>query len=157
VEGPISRARTRRERDIHALLGRASFGLLDGDGSFPGGNLEYAVLSALWRQGRLSARQVHERVGLPAGLVYTTTAKVLERLTTKGLVERRRKGRVFVYRACVERPAVERARMARALGATFSAEPLPALAALVDTIEAVDPALLDELVRVVDARRRSRS
>jgi hypothetical protein len=40
----------------------------------PGGELEYAILAALWDLGRASAREVHARAGEPAGLAYTTTA-----------------------------------------------------------------------------------
>jgi predicted transcriptional regulator len=43
------------------------------------------VLVALWEAERLTARQIHERVGVPLRLGYTTTTKVLERLCPKGL------------------------------------------------------------------------
>jgi len=52
----------------------------------PGGDLEYAVLAKLWELGSASAREIHEQVGEPAKLVYTTTAKVLDRLHAKRLV-----------------------------------------------------------------------
>lgn len=129
---------------------------VDDDVPVPGGNLEYAVLVALWNAGELTARQLHERVGERLGLVYTTTTKVLERLHLKGLVERSRQEKVFLYRACAARPAVDRARMSKTLGGLFADEPRPALASLVEAIESMDPALLDELALAVDARRRSR-
>jgi hypothetical protein len=46
----------------------------------PGGDLEYAVLAKLWEIGTASAREIHGHVGEPNGLVYSTTAKVLDRL-----------------------------------------------------------------------------
>jgi predicted transcriptional regulator len=61
----------------------------------PGGDLEYAVLAKLWEIGTASARDVHSQVGEPNGLVYTTTAKVLDRLHDKGLVSRERVGKPF--------------------------------------------------------------
>ena len=129
---------------------------MDGEHSVPGGSLQYAVLVALWEAGPLSARDVHERVGAPLNLVYTTTTKVLERLHAKGLVDRRRKHKLFLYRACVERPAVDSARISRTLGGLRAEEPRPALAALVDAIESIDPALLDALALAIESRRRSR-
>ena len=63
---------------------------MDGEHPVLGGSLQYAVLVALWDAGPLSAREVHDRVGVPLKLVYTTTTKVLERLHAKGLVNRRR-------------------------------------------------------------------
>jgi BlaI family penicillinase repressor len=122
----------------------------------PGGKLEYAVLVALWEHGALSAPELHDRVGVPLDLVYTTTTKVLERLHGKGLVERQPFGKTFRYAAAVERPATERARAAKLLDAILGDAPRPALAALVDAMTSIDPALLDELARVVEARRRSR-
>jgi predicted transcriptional regulator len=124
----------------------------------PGGRLEYAVLVALWeaQDQALSAREVHQRVGLPLHLVYTTTARVLDRLQAKGLVAREKTGRVFVYRARTERPVIDRARIVKTLTGLIGAEPRPALATLVEAVESIDPALLDHLALAIDARRRSR-
>lgn len=122
--------------------------------SLPGGDLEYAVLSALWELGPASARAVHEQVGEPRALVYTTTAKVLERLHHKGLVSRRKVGKAFVYLAKANRETIERARATDAVTKMLGNRPRPAMAALVDAVEAVDPALLGELQRLVQARRR---
>jgi predicted transcriptional regulator len=122
----------------------------------PGGKLEYALLVALWEHGPLSAPELHERVGVPLDLVYTTTTKVLDRLTRKGLVARTPAGKTFRYAAAAERPATERARVRRLLDGVLGSAPRPAIAALVDAVTSIDPALLDELARVVAQRRRSR-
>jgi predicted transcriptional regulator len=124
--------------------------------SLPGGKLEYAVLVALWEGGPLSAPELHERVGVPLDLVYTTTTKVLDRLLRKGLVVREPSGKTFRYAAAAERPATERARVRKLLDAVLGSAPRPAIATLVDAVTSIDPALLDELARVVEARRRSR-
>lgn len=122
----------------------------------PGGELEYAVLSALWDLGTASARAVHTQVGEPAGLVYTTIAKVLDRLCLKKLVAREREGRAFIYRPLLRRERVEHARASVSIRALLGEEPRPAIANLVDAVVALDPDLLDELARVVAQRRRSR-
>lgn len=124
--------------------------------ALPGGELEDAVLGALWNLGSASARDIHDRVGGPAGLVYTTTTKVLDRLHAKGLISRQRTGKAFVYKPRVNREVVERARASKTLTRLLGTEPRPAIATLVDAVESIDPELLDELARVVAARRRSR-
>lgn len=129
---------------------------MDGDQSIPGGKLEYAVLAAVWDLGVATTREVYDRVGAPLGLVYTTTARVLDRLHAKGLVWREKSGKSFGYRACVARREIDHARMSRALSGFLAEGPRPALASLVDAIEAIDPELIDELARAVEARRRSR-
>ncbi len=124
--------------------------------SLPGGTLEYAVLDALWNLGSGSARDVYNRVGRPSGRVYTTISKVLDRLHAKGLVSRERHGRAFTYRPAASRTIVEHAQAKRTLRGMFGATSRPAIATLVDAVESIDPALLDELARAVAARRRSR-
>lgn len=123
----------------------------------PGGDLEYAVLAAVWDLGAPSIRDIHDRVGKPEGLVYTTIAKVVDRLTDKGLLSRMPRGNAFVYRARRSREQVDRVRAEDAVNRVLREEdPRPALANLVEAVEAVDPKLLDELARLVGARRRSR-
>jgi predicted transcriptional regulator len=124
--------------------------------ALPGGELERSVLDALLELGRATARAVHDRMGSEQGLAYTTIATVLDRLHDKGLVHRRREGRAFVFSAAVARDALDRARARQVLDGLIGSDHKPAMAALVDAVESIDPALLDELARLVAARRRSR-
>jgi predicted transcriptional regulator len=121
-----------------------------------GGQLEHAIMVALWELGAASAPEIHRRVGEPNGSVYTTTAKVLDRLHAKGLVSRERRGRSFVYTPRLEREVVERTRLGDALRRLLRADIAPAAATLIDAVESVNPKLLDELARQVEARRRGR-
>jgi predicted transcriptional regulator len=122
----------------------------------PGGPLEYAVLVAVWEGGAVTGREVHERVGAPLGLVYTTTARVLDRLHAKGLVEREREGKVFRYRSSASRGEIDRAHLVRTLSSVLVGDARPAVATLVEAIEEIDPGLIDELTRMI-AERRGRS
>jgi BlaI family transcriptional regulator, penicillinase repressor len=121
----------------------------------PGGDLEYAVLVKLWELGTASARDIHDRVGEPVGLVYTTITKVLDRLHEKGLVSRKRRSKAFSYRAKIARDVVDQARARTALSRLLGSRPRAAVATLVAAVESIDPKLLDELERVVAARRRT--
>lgn len=126
-------------------------------GPLPGGDLEYAVLRVLVDRGTASVREVFEVVGGPNGLVYTTVAKVVDRLFAKKLVTREATaGRAFLYSAHISAEALERTRAKHVLSRLLGAEPVPAIASLVDAIEARDPELLDELARLVSARRKAR-
>jgi predicted transcriptional regulator len=123
----------------------------------PADDLEYAVLAELWRLGTASVRELHERLGAPQGLVYTTIAKVIDRLREKGLIRRQRRAGSFLYRPRVAREEVERARARSAISRLLGATPRAAVAALVEAVDAVDPSLLDDLERAVAARRRSKN
>ncbi len=122
----------------------------------PGDELESAVLAELFKSGAASVRELHERLGEPQGLVYTTIAKVVDRLRSKGLVRRERRGKAFLYRPRVKREDVERTRTRQAVDRLLGSAPHAALAALVEAVDSVDPSLLDELERAVAARRRSK-
>lgn len=124
---------------------------------FPGGELEHAVLAALWELDGASAPEIHARVGEPRRLVYTTIAKVLDRLHAKRLVRRVRQGKSFFYTPTQPKDLIETARFGDGLRRLLGPDPKPAMATIVDALESVDPVLLDELARLVQARRRSRS
>jgi len=122
----------------------------------PGGELEYAVLSTLIELRRATVRDVHERVGAPNQLAYTTTAKALERLHDKGLVRRERVGMLLSYEARISRAVLERSRAKQMLRQLLAAAPDPAVAGLVDAVESISPDLLDRLALAVEERRKAR-
>jgi predicted transcriptional regulator len=122
----------------------------------PADDLEYAVLRQLWELGVASVRQLHERLGRTGGFAYTTTAKVIDRLREKGLIQRQRAGQAYLYRPRVPRDEVERARARQAVSRLLGPRPHGAVAALVEALDETDPALLEELERAVSARRKTR-
>jgi predicted transcriptional regulator len=122
----------------------------------PADELEYAVLAQLWQLGSASVRELHDRLGARQGLVYTTTAKVVDRLRQKALIQRQRRGNAFVYRPRVAQDAVERARARSAVTRLLGATPRAAVAALVEAVDDADPQLLEELERAVLERRRAK-
>lgn len=123
----------------------------------PSDDLEYDVLAKLWARDTGSIRDLHDELAHQReGLAYATTAKVVERLREKGLIERYLSGYLFIYRPRVAREEVEGERARKAVSRLFGAAPHAAVAALVEAVDAVDPKLLDELERLVVARRRSK-
>ena len=122
----------------------------------PADDLEYPVLALLWELRSASVRELHERLGVPAGHVYTTTAKVVDRLRDKGLIARRREGNSYVYSPAADRHEVERGRARQFVRRFLGAAPHAAAAALVDAMDEADPNLLQELERAISARKGSR-
>jgi predicted transcriptional regulator len=122
----------------------------------PADDLEYTVLRQLWELNVASVRELHERLGRKEGLVYTTIAKVVDRLREKGLIQRQRKGQAYVYTARIAPEEVERARARAAVNRLLGPRPHGTVAALVQAIDEANPELLQELERAVAARRRSR-
>lgn len=73
---------------------------------------ELKLLRELWEHGEQSVGDLHERVQRYWPVGYTTVLKLLQRMTEKGLVERRLEGRAHRYDSAVARAQVER-RVAR--------------------------------------------
>lgn len=67
------------------------------------GDLEGAVMAALWANREMTTPMVHEVVGMPRGLAYTTILTTLQRLRKKGLLERVNQGRGHAYSPSVSR------------------------------------------------------
>ena len=64
-------------------------------------NAELELLKCLWREGTLSARELHELVEPVLGWSYSSTRKTLERMGEKGLVSERQRHGLNLYRAAV--------------------------------------------------------
>jgi predicted transcriptional regulator len=60
---------------------------------------EFDVLKLFWKDGALSAREVHDRIGPQLGWAPSTTRTVLERMCAKGLLDRTGRGGVAVFTA----------------------------------------------------------
>jgi predicted transcriptional regulator len=117
------------------------------------GTLELRVLEALWKKGaEASVRDVLDAFPQAA---YTTVMTTMERLHRKGVLDRRKDGRAFLYRPVSSRDEMERGLVTRALEPLLrgrSAQPI--LSCLVDEVSRHDERLLDELERLVREKRR---
>ncbi len=56
---------------------------------------ELEILTAIWRRGPSTVREVHEELGARTG--YTTILKLMQIMTEKGLLKREERGRGHVY------------------------------------------------------------
>jgi predicted transcriptional regulator len=118
------------------------------------GALERDVMERVWLNEEVSVRELQR--ALDDSLAYTTVMTTLDRLYRKGLLERRKSGRAFLYRARFTREEFERGLagdvfeglLERAAG---QAEPL--LACIVETVGERDRELLDELERLVKQKK----
>jgi predicted transcriptional regulator len=122
------------------------------------GSLEARVMDVVWERGESSVRDVFEVIDRP--LAYTTVMTTLERLFKKGLLNRSKSGRAFLYSPVLNREEWER-RRAGGLVAAFLDGPEPSrellVSSLLDAIGEHDAALLDELEKKIRRRRKQLS
>jgi predicted transcriptional regulator len=117
------------------------------------GALELRVMEALWRRG--VPVSVRELVGEFEGTAYTTLMTTLDRLHRKGVLDREKSGRAFLYQVKYTREELESGMAARVLESLLDrsgAEPV--LSYFIEEVSRRDARLLDELERLVQEKRR---
>lgn len=60
--------------------------------------LELACMNTLWPLGEATVREIRDRLAERRARAYTTIMTIMDRLARKGIVERRKAGRKYVYR-----------------------------------------------------------
>lgn len=107
------------------------------------GSLETEVLAALWAAERpLTPGEVHDTVG--DDLAYTTVMTILTRLWKKGLLERERVGRAYVYAPKVSEADLAASRMHEHLARAGDRE--AALSRFVGALSRRDEAVLRKIL-----------
>ena len=112
-------------------------------------------MEILWKQGESSVHQVAETLERP--LAYTTVMTTLDRLYKKGLLERRKSERAYLYSPRQSREAWEQ-QAATDFVAGYLVRPHPAgellISCLVDAVGQQDEKLLDELEKKIRLKRK---
>ncbi len=60
--------------------------------------LELDCMNTLWPLGEATVREIRDRLAERRARAYTTIMTIMDRLSRKGIVERRKTGRKYVYR-----------------------------------------------------------
>jgi predicted transcriptional regulator len=68
---------------------------------------EWEILQVLWKRGPSTVRDVHETIAAARPGHYTTTLKLMQILTEKGLVERDESARAHLYKPSVAREELQ--------------------------------------------------
>lgn len=99
--------------------------------------LELECMQVLWKHPGTSVAQVRSALARP--LAYTTVMTVLDRMTAKGLVERRKNGRAWLYTALLDLESARRSSVVRLVTRFFEGDPA-ALARYTSRLRLDEPA-----------------
>lgn len=119
------------------------------------GPLELRVMEILWARGACSVRDVVENLG--SELAYTTVMTTLDRLFKKGLLERQKSGRAFLYAPRLSSAEWNRKRAGELLAGFLAAEQpsrQTLVSFLLEVVGDYDQSMLDELERTIRRKRR---
>ena len=111
---------------------------------------ELDVMKLLWSAGRLSAREIHDRLAPKTGWAYSTTRTTVERMVKKGHVAKRDSHGLHVYEAVISR-AEGMAPLVREFARNVLGLSQVPVAALFRESEALTPAEIDELRAILAA------
>lgn len=114
------------------------------------GPLATAVMRVLWARGPSSVADVvaHINREQPRQLAYTTVMTILVRLHDRGLLERTKVGRGYVYRPAGDEPASVDALAGQAVDAVLARYGSAAVRQFGERLGELDPELRAELVRL---------
>jgi predicted transcriptional regulator len=118
------------------------------------GPLEQRLLEELWNRGSATVRELVE--GCCSDLAYTTVMTTLDRLFKKNLLTREAVGRAFRYSPSFSREELHRDAAGEAFRQLLESSPAPSLplSYLVEIVSDRDAELLEDLGRLVEAKRR---
>ena len=118
------------------------------------GKLERETMDEVWRQKEVNVRAVE--VALGERVAYTTIMTTLDRLYKKGFLDRRKEGRAFFYTPRFTLNELERGMAEDVMDSLLgvgTGQIEPVLACIVDAVSDHDRDLLDELARLVQAKK----
>ncbi len=118
------------------------------------GTLESELMGRIWKRGEISVRDLH--VELSSRLAYTTVMTTLDRLYKKGLLDRRKVGKAFLYVPRLTEAEYQTGVTSHLLSmALHDADAHAVLSSFVDKVSETDQQMLDRLEELVRAKRRA--
>ncbi|MCL4473515.1 MAG: BlaI/MecI/CopY family transcriptional regulator [Actinobacteria bacterium] len=118
------------------------------------GDLETDIMEVLWRKNQASVREVHEILANDRNIAYTTVMTVMSRLAEKGLLMREQHGRAYLYAPTQTREEFCSETIGTVVQGLIGGFGEPVLSQFVDTVSAQDADQLDELVRLIEAKKK---
>lgn len=103
--------------------------------------LQISILEILWEAGPASTQDVHAVLEQARPLAVSTVATLLSRLERRGILERWKDGRQFMYRAVVSREDVRHSMVADLTETLFRGDPASLISHLVASHEVDGPGL----------------
>ncbi len=120
------------------------------------GELELRVLEVLWEQPGLDAKELHAALSGNRSPSLSTVQSALERLHRKQLVERRKNGYAYTYSCRVSRSDLLGRFMGDVIQLLHDGRMETILSSFVNVAADMDDKSLDELERIIQARKRER-
>ncbi len=120
------------------------------------GPLETVVMEVFWEQGEATVRDVYDVMRARREIAYTTVLSTTRSLFAKGFLDRHLQGKAHLYRPRFSRHEFTRSRVSRTIDELLDRFTEPALVHFLDRLAYLDEAKLDDLEKLIEARRLDR-
>ena len=80
---------------------------------------ELEILHVIWQHGPSPVRFINDELKRKKDVGYTTTLKIMQIMTEKGLLERREQGRRHIYSSVLQEQEVQKVLLGKFLETTF--------------------------------------
>jgi predicted transcriptional regulator len=119
------------------------------------GSLESELMERVWRRGEISVRDLHAEFA--ARLAYTTVMTTMDRLYKKGLLQRRKVGKAYLYVSTLTEQEYREQLTHHLFGMVLhdGQNSGAVLSRFVDAVSDTDEKMLDRLDQLVKAKRRA--
>jgi predicted transcriptional regulator len=119
------------------------------------GSVELPVLEALWEKGALTGREIYEEVRRSKELAYTTVLTTVGRMVKKGSIRRKKRDGIYIYEPAWTKLEFERQAAAAVIKGIVEVSPSYAVSAFVDILTQYDADSLDEIMKIIEGKRKA--
>ncbi|HZD58930.1 MAG TPA: BlaI/MecI/CopY family transcriptional regulator [Anaerolineae bacterium] len=117
------------------------------------GDLEADIMELMWQKDIASVREIHEALEIDRDIAYTTVMTVMSRLADKGILQKERDGKHYLYAPAVTREEFSRTVFSSVVGGIKADLGKQALSFFVENLME-DEDTLSELERLIQEKRK---
>lgn len=121
------------------------------------GDLEADIMEAVWQYEEVTVRDIHEQLNSRRQIAYTTVMTVMTRLAEKGILSKIKSGSAHRYKPAVSRDEFTESAVQKIMGKLLEDFTAPTLSQFVDFIETEDPKKMEELAKMIEAKKRQKN
>ncbi|MCH7823940.1 MAG: BlaI/MecI/CopY family transcriptional regulator [Acidobacteria bacterium] len=111
-------------------------------------------MAVVWEKGEATVQEVKNSLEPGRSPAYTTVMTVMSRLAEKGILERHKEGRAYVYSPATAQEKLAGSMLRALIGRLYGGSSAHAIAHLIESDEGVDDAELARLEKLIRQKRR---
>ncbi len=120
------------------------------------GELEADIMEIIWKLKEASGRQVYDELKQKRDIAYTTIMTVIGRLTKKGILKRTQINSVYLFKPVLSKNDFTSNSVKQIMKKLLNDFSIPAMNHFVDFLDDEDPDKIEELARIIEARRKQK-